>query len=201
MADKPAPMTIEDLARAEAQMLKQREQAHADFLEGEKQLATAVPERFFQLVRQLRDGVRRFNTAAAVERLVQYWESPAVTTRDPSFGNADYTVEVKRKPNQVTLSLRNMARGARPDAFLIEGKGEVGLTPMVDRFLLRVDASWKDGAPLWRITSDFKKVDCPVDELAERIIIVIVTGEHTRLWGSAPWMGLHDPTRDPTVKR
>jgi hypothetical protein len=201
MADKQVPLTIEDLARAEAKMLEQREQAHLDYMEGQKQLTTAVPERFFTLVRQLREGVKRFNNAAAVERLVQYWESPAVTTRDPSFGNSDYTVEVKRKPNQVSISLRNMARGAHPDAFLIEGMGEVGLTPMVDRFALRVDASWKDGAPLWRISCDFKKVDCPVDELADRIIIVIVTGEHTRLWGSAPWMGLHDPTKDPTVKR
>jgi hypothetical protein len=194
MADKPVPLTIEDLARAEALMLKQREQGHIDYMEGQKQLTTAVPERFFVLVKQLRDAVKRFNTAAPVERLVQYWESPAVTTHDPSFGNSDYTVEVKRKPNHASLSLRNMARGARPDAFLIEGEGEVGLTPMVD-------ATWRDGAPNWRITSDFKKVDCPIDELADRLIIAIVTGEHTRLWGSAPWMGIHDPSKDPTVKR
>src|SRR5437762_3369618 len=77
MADPQKPMTLEDLARMEADALKKREQSKLDRVEGEKKIVVAMPERFFSLAKQLREGVRRFNTAAPIERPLQYNESAA----------------------------------------------------------------------------------------------------------------------------
>ncbi|MSP61632.1 MAG: hypothetical protein EXR72_15120 [Myxococcales bacterium] len=179
--------TLEDLAKLEADSLKKREQARKDYMEGQTKLSAEVPERFFVLAKQIREGVRRFNGAAPIQRPVQYTESPAVTTRDSNL-NGDFSLEVKRNPNQVVVSLRSMG-GSKAESFIIEAYGSVGVAPMVDRFRLRVDGIWKESGVLWRMACDKKALDITVDELGERIVMVIVTGQITRLWNVAPWVG------------
>jgi hypothetical protein len=189
MADKVT--TLEDLARMEAAAIKKRNQAKVDFLEGQKRLVTELPERFFAIAGQARDGVKRFNTAAAIEHPVQYMESPAITVREMSM-HGDYFFEVKRKPNELMLALRPMTRAGKPDAFLIEGNGTVGLAPMNDRFQIRIDAIVAGKEIRYKTTVAGNKVDTPIDEFGDRLVMVIVTGQLTRFWNTPPWAGEPD---------
>jgi hypothetical protein len=168
MADPQKPQTLEDLARIEAEALKRREQAKIDRIEGDKKIVEIMPERFLTLARQIRDGVRRFNTAAAIERPLSYEESAAVTTRETNH-NSDFWCTVRRAPNEATMALRNMSRAGKPDSYMIEGNGTIGLPPMNDRFLMRVDGAWKGGEMLYRITCDHKKLDTDIEELGDRL--------------------------------
>jgi hypothetical protein len=185
MAEKQP--TLEELARTEAEALKRREQARQDYADGQKKIALEVPERFLTLAKQVREGVHRFNTAAPIERPVTYSESAAVTTRDPNT-RGDFSFEVKRAPNQVVVALRQMT-GTRSEAFVIDGIGNVGMPPMVDRFRLRVDALYKEGGFKWRMSCEGRPLDITVDELGDRLVMVIVTAQIARLWNVAPWVG------------
>ncbi len=187
MAEK---QTLEELAQLEVEALRKRERAREEWAEGGKRLAVELPDRFLTLARQVREGVMRFNSAAPVPRPVQYTESAAVTTRDTNV-RGDFNIQIKRAPNEIIASLREMS-GSQTSAFLIEASGHVGVAPSVDRFRLRVDALWKDGAPMWRLSCDGKPLDIAIDELGERMVMVVVTGQLARLWNVAPWVG---PTR------
>jgi hypothetical protein len=192
MADKP-PLTLEDLARAEAAALKQREQMRVAYAEAQRKLVKEMPEKFFLLAKGIRDGVNRFNEIAFKEsgpqgRLVKYEESVAVTTRDRNLGS-DFNLEVRREPNSLGLVLRTMWRPNRPDAYIIEGHGKVGMTPGDEQFAIRIDGIGKaDGEIQYRSTCNFQPIDTPLEELAERMVMVIVTGEVSRLWNTPPWL-------------
>ncbi len=190
MADKV--QTLEDLARIEAAAIKKRNQAKVDFLEGQKRLVTELPERFFAIAAQAREGVKRFNNAAEIEHPVHYMESPAITVREMNM-TGDYFFEVKRKPNEVLLALRPMARAGKPDAYLIEGNGTIGLAPMNDRFQIRIDAIVAGKEIRYKVTVDGHKVDTPIDDFGDRLVMVIVTAQLTRFWNTAPWVGEPDP--------
>lgn len=197
MSDKP--MTLEDLARAEAQILKEREKTRIALADAQKRLVTEMPERFITLARQIRDGVRRFNETAYKEigpdtRLVKYEESVAVTTRDSNLGS-DFHIQIQRDRNQLWLGLRSMWRPNRPDYYIIEGQGTVARGPGVGgpgeerRFTLRIDGlSRSDGEIFYRATCEGEPIDTPTEELGERMVMVIITGELSRLWNRPPWV-------------
>ena len=193
MAEK---VTLEDLARAEAVSMKQREKARIAFAEAERKLAIEVPELFFSIAKGVREGVRRFNEITYKEsgptgKLIKYEESTAVTTRDPNIGT-DFSFSLRRAPNDIHLVLRSMWRPNKPDAMLIEGAGNVGVKPVNhQRFLLRIDGLGKaDGSIVYRSTCNFQVIDTPIDEIPERMVMVVVTGQVTRLWNKAPWLDL-----------
>ena len=146
-----------------------------------------MPERFFTMARQVREGVARFNGAARLQKVLNYMESPAVTTRDPNPAR-DFLVEIRRDPNHCLFAMRQLWRLGQDDALIIEGEGRVGREPNVQRFKLRIDGRVRDGQLGWRITSDGKEVDTPIDEIGERLVAVVATGELSRLWTSAPFL-------------
>lgn len=180
--------TLEELAQIEAAAHQRREQMRKDYEDGQVRLAKELPERFFVLAKQVREGVRRFNTAAPIQRPLVYEESAAVTVRDPNL-NGDFNLTVKRAPNTITVALRQMARTGRGDYFLIEGQGVLGIPPFVDRFRLRCDAVVRGGETVYRVLVDGKPLDSPIDELGDRLVMVVVTGQLARLWNVAPWVG------------
>ena len=134
-------------------------------------------------------GVKRYNGAAQLKQLLTYKESPAVTTREKN-PNRDFVVWVERGANKLTLVMRNMGRVGKPDALIIEGVGVAGKPPDQDRFPLRIEGVVRDGEIGWRATCDYKEIDTGVDDLPDRLIAVIATGELTRLWTTAPFIGV-----------
>jgi hypothetical protein len=197
MADKVP--TLEDLARAEAQQVAQREALKKLYHQQQAQLLVEFPPRFFTLARQVREGVARFNGAAKLERDLVYSETPSVTVRDPN-PSADFIVGVKRDPNHFSLALRQMRRLRLPDALIVEGEGQVGHAPSVIRFKLRIDGLYKKDVLRWRIMSDGKEVDTSIDELADRLVAVVATGELTRLWTMAPFVERRDAPQPQAQK-
>jgi hypothetical protein len=190
MSDKP--MTLEELARAEAQALKNREKLRLAFAEAQKKLVTVMPDRFLAIARQVRDGVRRYNEVAYKEggpeqRVVSYDESVAVTTRDPNLGS-EFNLEIRRAPNKLSLVLRSMWRPNRPDTYIISGKGTLGIAPNAAPFEIRIDGLNKiDGEIYFRTVCNTMPVDTPIDELPDRLVMVVVTGQLSRLWIRPPW--------------
>jgi hypothetical protein len=197
MSDKP--MTLEDLARAEALAYKSREKLRLAFAEAQKQLVVEMPERFLTIARQVRDGVRRYNDIAYKEggpeqRLVRYDESVAVTTRDPNLGS-EFNLEVRREPNWMKLALRSMWRPNRPDVFLIDGSGSVGMAPQDEPIALRIDGlNRTSGELFFRATCNRMTLDTPLEELGDHIVMVVVTGQISRMWVKPPWTDVsHGP--------
>ena len=190
MADKPV-VSLEDLARAEAQALAAREAQKQAYLDGQKRLLLEVPALFFAMAKQLREGADRFNGAARLETVVKYRESAAVTTRDANL-NADFVVELERGKNALTFLIRNMARVGKPDSLVVEAFGAVGVEPKRDRFNLRIEGQVTNGAVGWRVTCDYQPVDTTVEELPDRMVALIATGEMTRLWKTPPFAAKFD---------
>jgi hypothetical protein len=189
MAEK---LTLEDLARAEAAALRERDRARLTYEEAQQQLARELPERFFDLARGVRDGVNRFNAAVRQEAeprpyAVHYEESVGVTTRSTNL-STDFNFEVRRAPHWMQLFLRSMWRPGRSDALIIEGQGSVGVKPEEKRFKLRIDGQVNaQGELSYRALCDGRLIDTPLDELADRIVMVVVTGQLSRLWIKPPW--------------
>ena len=179
-------VTLEDLARAEAVADEQRIAKKKAYLEGQKKLQTLMPERFYTFARQLKDGVTRFNGAAKLERILQYTETTGVTIHDPN-PHGDLVVEVRRDPNSISVALRELWRLHADDAYSIEAEGVLGRPPDVDRLQLRIQGVFQGEELRWRITSEGKQVDTPIDELPDRIVAAVATGELARLWTAAPF--------------
>lgn len=185
MADKP--LTLEELARAEAAENERRARLKKVHAENQERLRTEVPKRFHTLAKQVRDGIARFNGAAKLERVIEYTETAALTTRSSAPGE-DLHLEVKRDPNWFTLALHAMWRLRLPDALVIVGEGSVGTAPQSERFHLRIEGVFSDRELRWRVTSDGREVDTPIDEIADRLVSVVATGEIARLWTVAPFL-------------
>jgi hypothetical protein len=189
MAEK---LTLEDLARAEAAALRERERMRLTYEEAQQQLLRELPERFFNLARGVREGVSRFNEAVRQERepgmrSVHYEESVGVTTRSANL-STDFHFEVRRAPNKMMVLLRSMWRPGRSDALLIEGQGSVGVAPEEKHFKLRIDGMVSaQGELSYRSICDGRPLDTPLDELADRMVMVMVTGQLSRLWIKPPW--------------
>jgi hypothetical protein len=125
--------------------------------------------------------VTRWNKAAVLPRTMYYAPSAAVSRRslDP---NHDLVVEVRRDPAHLVLALRRMNRTGRPDALMIEGAGAVGVHEKRERFDVRLEPLPTEKTS-WRLTISGQKFDGVVDELPERLVAAIGTGELKHLRG------------------
>lgn len=186
MADKQ--VTLEDLARAEAATAELQAARKRAYREGQKQLLVETPQRFLRMARQLQQGVERFNGAARLARPLLYLDSAAVGAPELRPG-ADLVVEVRREPSWMVLALRSMWRLMADDALVIEADGSLGIAPQLDRVALRIQGVFRGEQLAWRVTSAGQPVDTPIDELPERMVAAVATGELSRLWVKAPFLG------------
>lgn len=190
MAEKP--LTLEDLARGEAAELKKREQSRKAYTEAQKRLVTELPARFMELGRAVRDGVRRFNDTAYKEsgnlvRGVRYEESVAMTARDPNLGGEVY-FRIARAPNSLTMTLRTMTRAGKCDAYVMDGRGSVGVPPTEQGFVIRIEALVRaSGDITYRATCNGDKIDTPLEDMPDHLVALVVTGQLSRLWIVPPW--------------
>ncbi len=166
--------TLEQIAKKEAKYEQERAEAREALAANADKVAKAVPERFFELAKDLREAVNRFNTAGDPSRRLSWRESPALTTHDSNL-NADFNLSFGREKVEVTVALNAMGRTGKPDAYLIEGSGRLNNEP----FMLRVDGMVKKGekAVSYRMTLNYRRLEFPVDELAERLVLATVKQE------------------------
>jgi hypothetical protein len=169
--------TIEDVARREAATERERAEARAEQIEYAEKLSKEVPEAFFEVCGLLRENVRRFNSAADPQKRLTWRESPALAAREPNL-HADFNCTFGRAGCEVTMALNAMGRSGKPDVFVMEGTGQLRQA----RFLLRVEGFVKKAKVEYRITVDFKRIECTFEELAERLVLCVVKDEFNELY-------------------
>lgn len=169
--------TLEDVARREAEAERERAAAREEYRQSGERLAKEMPQAFFTLAGQLREAVRRFNSAADPNLRLTWRESPALAARDANL-NADFSLSFGRGNAEVSVALNAMSRSGKPDVYLVEASGQIG----PDRFLLRVEGWIKKGKLEPRITVDFKRIECTLEELAERLVMAAVKGDRQQLF-------------------
>ena len=178
MAEQKQRETLEDVAKREARDEDQRQKAAQDWIVNTERIAKEVPEQFFVLAKQLRDCVHRFNSAALPGRRLLWNESAAVATKEQNL-NADFNVSFYRKDAEFMLLLSAMSRSGRPDVYIIIGEGKVRDT----HFSIRIEGRIEGTAVVYRVTQNFEKINCPIDELAERVVMTIVKSDVSQLTG------------------
>ncbi|HXU71047.1 MAG TPA: hypothetical protein VN947_17050 [Polyangia bacterium] len=171
--------SLEDVARREASHERELAEARAEYAKSAEKLAKEMPVAFFDFCGMLREGVRRFNSAADPQKRLTWRETAALAAREENL-NADFHCAFGRNNDEVTVALNVMSRAGKPDVYLIEGSGKLG--PAADRFLLRVEGYVQKGKTLMRITVDFKRLECDLEELAERLVLAAVKGDYQTLF-------------------
>jgi hypothetical protein len=169
--------TVEDLAKQEAAYEQELAQLREVSLANSGKLAQEVPKTFFEFCGMLRETVRRFNSAADPNRRLTWRESAALASRDANL-NADFNCEVSRGELGVSVALNVMGRSGKPDVYIIEGWGRLG----PDRFLLRVEGFiTREGNVAYRIMLDFRRLECTLEELAERVVKSVIKGDYKQM--------------------
>jgi hypothetical protein len=179
------PMGLEELARFEARALAEHEAKRRAWAAAQERFVAEVPERFHALAKELRRSVERWNRAAQVPRPARYEESAAVTSGERAPW-ADLHLEVRRDPSRLSLALREMQRHGRPPALIIDGTLATGYAPDGERTSLRIEPFDDHGRTAWRVGAGGARLDVAIDELPERLVAAVVTGDARRLRGIEP---------------
>ena len=173
--------TIEDVARREADAERERAAAMNERIELSGKVAKEMPERFFELCGLLRENVRRFNSAADPQKRLVWRESVALAARDSNL-NGDFNCTFGRVGGELTVALNAMGRSGKPDVYIIEGTGQLGVGEKMTRFMLRIEGYAKDGKVQLRMTIDFKRLECTLEELSERLVLAILKSDFNQLY-------------------
>jgi hypothetical protein len=171
--------SLEEVARQEANRERELAEAREEYAKSSERLAKEMPPAFFEFCGMVRESVRRFNSAADPQKRLVWRESAALAARDTNL-NADFNCAFGRGTDEVTVALNAMSRSGKPDVYVVEGFGTLG--PERDRFLLRVEGYLQKGKLLLRITVDFKRLECTLEELAERLVLATVKGDYQTLF-------------------
>lgn len=169
--------TIEEVARREADVERERAASRAEQLELAGKIAKEMPERFFELCGLLRENVRRFNAAADPQKRLTWRESVSLAARDTNL-NGDFNCTFGRPGAELTVALNAMGRSGKPDVFIVEGAGQLG----EKRFLLRIEGFARQGKVELRVTIDFKRIECTLEELSERLVLAVVKSDFNQLY-------------------
>lgn len=175
---QPKRETLEDVAKREAREESERVKAAQDWIVNTERIAKEVPEKFFSIAKQLRECVHRFNSAALPGRRLLWNESAAVATKETNL-NADFNVTLHRKDAEFMLLLSAMSRSGRPDVYIINGEGKL----KDQQFSLRIEGRMDKNNIGWKISWNYEPIDCPIDELAERVVMTIVKMDISQLYG------------------
>jgi hypothetical protein len=175
MADKRE--TVEDVARREAEADRAQAQARADHLQGAERLGKEVPQAFLELCGIVREQVRRFNAAADPQRRITWRESAALAAGELK-PEAELHCSLSRPSGELSLTLVALGRAGKPDVYLIEAFGQL----RNERFSVRAEGFVKQNKLDFRISIDGRRVECPLDELGERLVLAVVKCDYNQLY-------------------
>jgi hypothetical protein len=170
--------SLEEFARREGDRERELAEARKERAESADRLAKEMPSSFFELCGILREAVRRFNSAADPEKRLVWRESPTLAAPQRNL-MGDFNCGFQRAGSHATVALNVMGRSGKPDVYIIEGFGALG--PKSDRFMLRVEGYVKKGKVEPRISVDFQRIECTIEELAERLVFAVVKGDYQTL--------------------
>jgi hypothetical protein len=176
MSNNEKRETLEEIAQREAEAERRAADARAMHLANAERIAKEVPERFLQLAKDVREHVARFNAVADPQKRLTWEESTALAARDPNL-NADFHLTFGRPGADCTMALTAMSRSTGPDVYLIEISGKLH----EDSFLMRLEGAvlrGEKGPEIgWRIFLNLRRVERPLDELADRVVRAVVKAD------------------------
>jgi hypothetical protein len=167
---------LEAIARAEAEAIGERARAQAERRATAERLNEEGPRAFFALTDQLRAAVERFNRAADPSRRLSYGESPALAARSLE-PHGERHLSFGRDQSEITVALVGLSRSGLPDAWIIEAACRLARS----RLLVRAEARLRGGKVAFRVTVDLSPIDVPFDEIAERLVLMLVRNDPAAL--------------------
>jgi len=176
---------ILEIARSESENAADAIQRERDNALRTEVIGKAVPERYLQLVHELRDAVRLFNQSLQPPEgqtiaLIAWQETPNVALQDPYVGDG-MRVRLTRRGATFDLLLRFASRTGRPDVPLIEGHGDYSVQQTRTRTMMRIEGWVERGQPIFWYLLDFKRQSIPVEEVAERIVASVAANDYSLL--------------------
>lgn len=173
------------IARVDSDNAARLAAQNADFSRRGELLIKAVPERYLQLIAELRTSVRAFNSAlvSAPGNIIPHitWtETPNVALRDPYSGDG-MRVRIGRTHSHFELVLRFASRPGKVDVPLIEGFGSFGREVQKRKVLMRIEG-WIEGGKLtYWYNLDFKRLPIDLAELPDRIVMAVASHDYSLL--------------------
>ncbi len=188
VGDAPAEKArarILDIARTDSDNAADAAQRDRDNAMRAEVVSKAVPERYLQLVEEMRDAVQLFNQSLRPPDgqsipYITWQESPNVALKDPNTGDG-MRVRIARRGATFELLLRFASRAARADVPLIEGHGDFGIQQTRQKTMMRIEGWVEKGKPLFWYSLDFKRLSIPQSEVAERIVAAIAGNDYSLL--------------------
>lgn len=176
---------ILDIARTDSNNAADAAQRERDNAVRTEVVSKAVPERYLQLVEEMREAVQLFNQSLRPPEgqslpYISWLESPNVALKDPNTGDG-MRVRIARRGATFDLLLRFASRAARADVPLIEGHGDFGIQQTRTKTMMRIEGWVEQGKPVFWYSLDFKRLSIPLSEVAERIVAAIAANDYSLL--------------------
>lgn len=174
-----------NIADSETAAAKHLAQLDVDFAQRHTVLSQAVVIKYLEIVEGLRTAVRAFN-----ERLtdspghplprISWYETANVSLRDVISGDG-MRVRVQRINSSFDLLLKMVHRAGREDLPIIEGYGSIGREQIRTETLMRIEGFVEKGKAKYRYSQDFKRLDLPLEEVPDRIVMAVAAHDYTLL--------------------
>jgi hypothetical protein len=164
--------TVEAFAKREALEEQDKIEAREAYLRNAQRLAEDMPGHFFAFAGMLRDAVKRFNDNCDPQKRITWRESASLASRDPN-PNADFNLSFSRNKNKVNVGLNAMGRSGKPPVFIIEISGLI----KDDTFMARVEGQLRGQELGFRVSVNFKKQECSLQQFADRLVLGVVKQE------------------------
>ncbi len=180
-----ARVRILDIARSESENAAEAVQRERDNAIRAEVIAKTVPERYLQIVGELRQAVQLFNQSlrppdGLAIPIITWMETPNVVLGDATGGDG-MRVRLARRGATFDLLLRFASRAGRTDVPLIEGHGDYGKQQVRTRTMMRIEGWVEKGQPIFWFSLDFKRLSIPLSEVAERIVASVAANDYTLL--------------------
>lgn len=175
-------LNIADTETAAARHLAQLD---TDFANRHVVLREAVQLKYLELVEALRESVRDFNAhlidapGHTLPRL-QWYETPNVSLRDAITGDG-MRVRVQRVNSYFDFVLKMVHRAGKEDIPLIEGYGSIGRETIRTETMMRIEGFVEKGVAKYRYSQDFKRLDVPIAEVPDRIVMAVASHDYALL--------------------
>jgi hypothetical protein len=175
-------LNIADTETAAARHLAQLD---TDFAQRHVILRDAVQLKYLELVEMLRGAVRDFNAHLVdapghVLPRLQWYETPNISLRDAVTGDG-MRVRVQRINSYFDLVLKMVHRAGKEDVPLIEGYGSIGREQIRTETLMRIEGFVEKGVAKYRYSQDFKRLDVPISEVPDRIVMAVASHDYALL--------------------
>lgn len=172
--------SVADYAKREMAEAADRERKKVLYWENQKRVAIELPQRFFAIVRSLRNEIDTFNKHVDGPRRLTLTESVALAA-GAEVGKAEHNLTFGRKGCEAWVGLSELQRlGRGPTAYIIEAHVKLSRS----RLRLRAEAIPKGEEDIrYRVTVDGRETKFGIDELASRLVLAIVKDDPVLLDG------------------